>query len=116
MLAYDPSLISFNEGAVNYWLAARVFEHVVRAVDVTKITATALDQVIYDSNDDTGGLTPPLTKTGTNAEVPRLSNRTVTFSKTSNGRVRLLTQKFFDPFTGHYLSRQSAAALRSCSS
>jgi ABC-type branched-subunit amino acid transport system substrate-binding protein len=116
MLAYDPNSVSFNEGTVNYWLAARVFEHVVRAVDLDKITGAALDALIYDSNDDTGGLTPPLTRTETNPDLPRLSNRAVTFSKTRNGRLRLLAPEFFDPFAGRSLPRASAAALRRCES
>jgi ABC-type branched-subunit amino acid transport system substrate-binding protein len=103
MLAYKPDLVSFNEGAINYWLAARVFEHVVQSVDVTRFSAAVLDALIYDSNDDTGGLTPPLTTTETNAELPRIFNRSVTFNTTSNGELRLLTRQFFDPFTGHYL-------------
>jgi ABC-type branched-subunit amino acid transport system substrate-binding protein len=116
MLATNPNLVSFNEGAINYWLAARVFEHTVRAVDVTRVNPAALDALIYDSNDDTGGLTPPLARTVTSSDLPRLVNRTVTFNQTSNGQLRVLTRRFFDPFTGHYLRRASADALRLCKS
>ncbi|MDQ1430202.1 MAG: branched-chain amino acid transport system substrate-binding protein [Actinomycetota bacterium] len=116
MQAYKRSSASLNEGAVNYWLAARVFEHVVRDVDLTRISGPALETLIYDSNNDTGGLTPPLERSDANPDFPRLVNRTVTFSKTSGGKVRLLTPRFFDPFTGHYLTQASAVALRSCRS
>ena len=67
-----PNVVSFNEGAVNYWLAARVFEQAVRAVDVTHVTPAALDALIYDSNDDTGGLTPPLARTAPSSELVTL--------------------------------------------
>ena len=116
MLATNPNVVSFNEGAINSWLAARIFEHTMRAVDVTRVTPAALDALIYDRYDDTGGLTPPLTRPETNFELPRLVNRTVTFSQTTNGELRVLTRRFFNPFTGHYLRRASADALRWCTS
>ena len=49
---------------------------------------------------------------GPSADQPRLVNHTVTFNTTSEGHLRLLTPRFFDPFAGRY--RASAASLRSC--
>jgi ABC-type branched-subunit amino acid transport system substrate-binding protein len=101
----DPNSISYDEGAINYWLAARVFEHLALSVDVTHFSRAVLDPLFDVAVDigGTGGLTPPLMATDTTSELPRLFNQTVTFNTTSNGAVRLLTRQFFDPFTGRWV-------------
>jgi ABC-type branched-subunit amino acid transport system substrate-binding protein len=112
MRASGMDLVSPNEGTVNYWLAARVFQHVVRAVEVGRINASVIDPLVYDGNNDTGGLTPSLARTASPSDQPRLVNHTVTFNTTSDGDLRLLTPRFFDPFAGRH--RASAVSLRSC--
>src|SRR4029079_2530340 len=53
MRGSNANPVAPNEGTVNYWLAARVFEYVVHAVEIDRINAATIDGVVYDDNDDT---------------------------------------------------------------
>jgi len=103
MRAYDPQFGSFNEGTVNAWLAARVFEHVFGAVDLSLLGRAVLEPLVYSRRDDTQGFTPSLEGTATVAALPRLYNPTVTFSVTRDGERIPIDRRFFNPFTGQAL-------------
>ena len=95
MLDYDASL-PFNEGALNFWLAAWVFERV--AAQLPRVdTRTVLDAMTRVNQLDMGGLTPPLTFAIENPLYPRLFNPTVTFSRVQRSGVRWIDKRFFDP-------------------
>jgi hypothetical protein len=88
-----------NEGALNFWLAAWVFEHV--ATGLPRIDATAVDDALSATTDlDTGGLTPPFSGSGGSAAFPRLLNPTVSFSEIEGGIVTPVSKHLFDPLTG----------------
>lgn len=88
-----------NEGTLNFWLAAWVFEHV--ATGLAHIDATAVHDALNATTDlDTGGLTPPFSGSGGSPEFPRLLNPTVSFSRIEGGIVTPLSKHLFDPLTG----------------
>jgi ABC-type branched-subunit amino acid transport system substrate-binding protein len=94
---------SVDEGTINAWLAARAFEHLLGSVDLVALKTAVLEPIVYNSGNDTGGLTPPLSSTTSDAELPRLFNRAVTFSITRSGTREELDKRFFDPFRGRFL-------------
>jgi ABC-type branched-subunit amino acid transport system substrate-binding protein len=96
-------LESVDEGTVNAWLAARAFEHLLGSVDLVGLKTAVLEPIVYNSGNDTGGLTPPLSSTTSDAEFPRLFNRAVTFSVMRSGTREQLDKRFFDPFRGRFL-------------
>ena len=101
--AYEED-VSFNEGTLNAWLAARVFQQVLRKVDPARLKDAVLEPIVYSRDVDTGGFTPPLSSAATVSGFPRMFNRAVTFSVTQDGDLRLADPRFFDPFTGRFLS------------
>jgi hypothetical protein len=96
-------LESVDEGTVNAWLAARAFEHLLGSVDLVGLRTAVLEPIVYNSGNDTGGLTPPLSSATSDPALPRLFNRAVTFSVTWSGTRAQLDQRFFDPFRGRFL-------------
>jgi branched-chain amino acid transport system substrate-binding protein len=73
-----------TEGAVNNWLAAWVFQRVVRTlkhVDASSVLR-AMGQL---DGLDTGGITPPLTTTRPGPLLPRMFNSAVAISRASAG-------------------------------
>jgi len=95
--------VTVDEGTVNAWLAARVFQRLLEAVDPSWLKTAVLEPIVYNGADNTGGLTPQLTSTPTEAASPRLFNRMVTFSVTRHGTRWPLDRRFFDPFRGQFL-------------
>jgi ABC-type branched-subunit amino acid transport system substrate-binding protein len=96
-LAYGRQF-TFDEGAINFWLAAWVFEHV--AAGLPNITAPDVRAALDAQTDlDTGGLTPPFSGTGGSSGYPRLLNPTVSFSRIEGGIVAPLSRQLFDPLT-----------------
>jgi ABC-type branched-subunit amino acid transport system substrate-binding protein len=93
---------AMNEGTVDFWLAARVFGHLVELADLADLDTSTLDLLMSDIGGDTGGLTFPLSPKEKISQLPRAFNRTVTFNKVANGQLHLLTRRFFDPFIGQY--------------
>jgi len=83
--------------------AARVFQRLLEAVDPSWLKTAVLEPIVYNGADNTGGLTPQLTSTPTEAASPRLFNRMVTFSVTRHGTRWPLDRRFFDPFRGQFL-------------
>ncbi len=91
--------LATNEGALNFWLAAWIFEHV--ATGLAHIDATSVHDALSTTTDlDTGGLTPPFSGSGGSAEFPRLLNPTVSYSRIEGGVVTPLSKHLFDPLTG----------------
>ena len=88
-----------NEGAVNFWLAAWVFQHV--ATGLPRIDASAVREALSTTHDlDTGGLTPPFPASAGSPAFPRLLNPTVSFARIQDGIVTPFSKHFFDPLTG----------------
>jgi hypothetical protein len=88
-----------DEGALNFWLAARVFQRV--AAQVPHIDAASLLQALGNIQRlDTGGLTPPFTASTSSTAYPRLFNPTVTFQRVEGGNVQWIGKGFFDPLAG----------------
>jgi ABC-type branched-subunit amino acid transport system substrate-binding protein len=103
----SASAKSDDEGAINYWLAARVFERVAARLD--RIDAPSMLAALRQTKGlDMGGLTPPLDATRDDSELPRLLNRTVTFSRIRNGLLVPVRTGFFDPFAGRFVSTRAA--------
>ena len=98
MLKHAPDL-ELDEGAINFWLAGWVFERVasgLRRIDAQTILG-AMEAV---EALDMGGVTPPLTTSGTTVELPRLFNPTVKLARIRHGFVTPLSKQFFDPLSG----------------
>jgi branched-chain amino acid transport system substrate-binding protein len=88
-----------DEGALNFWLAARVFQRV--AAQVQRIDASSLLQALeHVQGLGTGGLTPPFSASASSTAYPRLFNPTVTFGRVEDGNVRWIDKRFFDPLAG----------------
>jgi hypothetical protein len=101
MLSYKTEL-SFNEGALTFWLAAWVFERVAQGLP--KIDApSALAAMGKLDRFDMGGVAPPLTTSTENPDLPRLFNPTVTFGKVRSGEVVRVSTRFFDPLAGRFV-------------
>ena len=97
MLDYDATL-PFNEGALNFWLSAWVFERV--AAGLPRIDASStLHAMATLEGLDMGGVTPPLTTPTANTVYPRLFNPTVTFAQVHRSGVRRIGKRFFDPLS-----------------
>jgi hypothetical protein len=98
-LAPRGSALARTEGAVNGWLAAWVFERVVR-----QLPTIDADQVLRAMNRlqgfDMGGITPPLTTKARDPRMPRLFNPTVSFNRARYGVTTQLIDEFVDPFDG----------------
>ncbi len=98
LVKHDTDLVP-NEGAVNFWLAAWVFQHV--ATGLPRIDAPAVREALSTTTGlDTGGLTPPFPASGGSPEFPRLLNPTVSFARIEDGIVTPFSKHFFDPLTG----------------
>jgi hypothetical protein len=95
----DGAALERTEGAVNGWLAAWVFERVVRGIR-TVDAPSVLRAMNRLQNFDMGGITPPLTTTAATRMLPRLFNPTVTFNRALNGTTTPLLRGFVDPFDG----------------
>ena len=94
---YHASRNPPNEGTINFWLAARVFETVAgtqRSLDAQTILQAMSTTVQLD----TGGITADLRANP--FDQPQLSNRYVFFATTRNGRAQPLVRRYFDPFLG----------------
>ena len=103
MRAFDPDVPS-NEGALNSWIAAWVFERVAKGLDTIDARAV-LDAMGELENLPMAGLTPPLTTVFDPENLPllpRLFNPTVTFNQVDEGVIEPLSERFFDPFEGRF--------------
>jgi hypothetical protein len=101
MLAYNTGL-NFNEGALSFWLAAWVFERVAQGLP--KIDAPSVLGAMGKINGlDMGGVTPPLSTSTENPDLPRLFNPTVTFSKVKAGQIVPISKRFFNPLAGRFV-------------
>jgi ABC-type branched-subunit amino acid transport system substrate-binding protein len=94
---------ALDEGTVNSWLAASVFEQLLESVDLTWLKTAVLEPIVYNGTGDSRGLTPALTTTATDPARPRAFNDTVTFSVTRVGAPLLLDRRFFDPYSGRFV-------------
>jgi hypothetical protein len=86
-----------TEGAVNAWLAARVFEaaaSTTRTLDAHHLLATLRRGFTIDA----GGLTPTLQPGARGTPFARLSNTAVTFERVLGGSSQPLGPRFVDPF------------------
>lgn len=88
-----------TEGAVNGWLAAWVFERVVRRL-ATVDAASVLRAMNRMQGLDMGGITPPLTTTGRDTSLPRMFNPTVSFQYVLRGVTTRFTPEFVNAFDG----------------
>ena len=88
-----------DEGALNYWLAARVFAGIAAGTNLDAPSILAALQGLRDYS--TGELTVALDTTVRADPLPRLFNRTVTINEFLGGK--LVTTRFFDPFTGQLI-------------
>jgi ABC-type branched-subunit amino acid transport system substrate-binding protein len=97
MLSND-TILALNEGAISFWLAAWVFQHV--ATGLPQIDSAAVLAALNTTTGlDTGGLTPPFSGSGGTSAFPRLLNPTVVFDRIENGIVTPLSKQFVDPLT-----------------
>ena len=99
MLDHDVKLaFETDEGALNFWLAAWVFQRV--AATVPRIDAASMLQAMANLERlDMGGLTPPLTTAVPSTSYPRLFNSTVTLGRVEQGEVQWIGKRFFDPLS-----------------
>lgn len=101
MLSYNTDL-SFNEGALTFWLAAWVFERVAQGLP--KIDAPSVLAAMGKLQRlDMGGVAPPLSTSTENPDLPRLFNPTVTFGKVRSGQVVPVSTRFFNPLAGRFV-------------
>jgi len=103
ILALREQAAALDEGTVNSWLAASVFEQLLESVDLTWLKTAVLEPIVYNGAGDSRGLTPALTTTATDPARPRAFNDTVTFSVTRVGAPLLLDRRFFDPYSGRFV-------------
>jgi ABC-type branched-subunit amino acid transport system substrate-binding protein len=104
MKAYDSSL-EMNDSSLNSWASMWVFERVASGLP-TIDRASVLDAMGKVEGLDMGGITPPLTTTAPSG-IPlldRVYNPTVVFGEVKDGKIVQTDDRFFNPFTGEFVS------------
>jgi hypothetical protein len=87
-----------DAGAVNFWLAAWVFERVAHGLPAID-AASLLEAMGNIATLDMGDVTPPLSTSVENARFPRLFNSTVTMNSIQDGELTRISRRFLDPLT-----------------
>jgi ABC-type branched-subunit amino acid transport system substrate-binding protein len=103
-MATESAPRAANDGTINFWLSAWIFEGVARSL--SSIDAGSVLRSLEQLNGySTGGITPPLTTTRTqDPTLPRLFNSAVVLNTTQSGRLVSTRSQFFDVVVGRYVA------------